>query len=78
VRLLYRALDMEPEPIAAKYAASLHHPGFDFRPRLPLTPAREETCAMIRVALAHLAGALAPAPAERCGLASGDVPAPLI
>jgi len=78
LRLLYRALDMEPEPIAAKYAASLHHPGFDSRPRLPLTPAREETCAMIRVVLAHLAGVLTSAPAEPCGFASGDVPAPLI
>lgn len=64
LRQLYRALDMEPEPIAAKYAVSLLWPGFAPRLRLPLTSAREETCAQVRVTLARLAGVLDAAPAD--------------
>ncbi|WP_162375498.1 dihydrodipicolinate synthase family protein [Ancylobacter sp. TS-1] len=70
LRELYRALDLESEPIAAKYALSLLWPGFDPQPRLPLAPAREETCAQIRVALSRLSAALDAMPPEADGDAS--------
>lgn len=78
LRLLYRALDMEPEPIAAKYAVSLLWPDFDPRPRLPLTAARDDTAAMMRVALARLAGKLDAMPPDAARPLAGDLPAAFI
>lgn len=64
LRRLYRALDTEPEPVAAKYALSLLWPEVDPRPRLPLVPPCEASCARIRVALAGLADVFAALPPD--------------
>ncbi|MCK0209168.1 dihydrodipicolinate synthase family protein [Starkeya koreensis] len=61
LRRLYRALDAEPEPAAVKYALSLICPELDPRPRLPLVPPCEAGRARLRVAVAGLCDAIAPA-----------------
>ncbi|CAA0096969.1 4-hydroxy-tetrahydrodipicolinate synthase [Starkeya nomas] len=53
---LQHALDLEPEPVGAKYAISLLTPTFSPAPRLPLTAATPAAASAIRVALAALAG----------------------